>query len=427
MINRIVKPAARLMGTAWVPGDKSISHRALILSAIAVGESEITGLSDAADVRSTQRCLEGLGVSIDTVENKVVVHGKGRSGLSVPTKLLDAGNSGTTIRMLAGILAAQDFVSTIDGDASLRNRPMRRIIEPLGKMGARIESASQKPPLTIHGTALHAINYASPIASAQIKSCVLLAGLYAKGTSRVTEPAPSRDHTERMLNEFGVPVKYWPGGAELVGPANLHCCNIDVPGDISAAAYLLVAASLLPESGIEIQNVGINPLRRGIVDVLASMGASVLQRDAREVNNEPRATLIPTHGRLNGVSLGGAIIPQIIDEIPILAIAATQAKGTTTIRDASELRVKESDRITAVCENLRRMGAKASETKDGMIITGPTRLRGAEIESFGDHRIAMSFAVAGLIAEGETSIMDAECVTISFPNFFDLLESIRRD
>ncbi len=427
MANQTIKPIRCLKGSIAVPGDKSISHRALIFGAIAEGQSEISGLSSALDVGSTRKCLQELGISIDSSENTVVVQGKGSHGLQAPMRPLDAGNSGTTIRLLSGILAAQHFTSIIDGDASLRNRPMRRIIEPLESMGAQIDSHSYKAPLTIHGGPLRAIDYAMPIASAQVKSCVLLAGLYAQGITRVTWPAESRDHTERMLAEFGASAQCSSSSAGVKGPATLHGCMVDIPGDISAAAFFLVAACLMAESKIEIANVGINPLRTGILDALSSMGASILQNESKTVNNEPRATLVANPGALKATSLGGRMIPRIIDEIPVLAVAATQAEGTTIIRDAEELRVKETDRVAAICENLRRMGASVRETKDGMLIMGPVKLNGAEVDSYGDHRIAMSFAIAGLIAEGETLIKDTDCVDISFPGFFQLLESLRCD
>lgn len=427
MATKIIKPIHCLRGNVKLPGDKSISHRALILSALALGESSITGLSTAQDVMNTRKCLEELGVSIRDSASAIVVRGVGTSGFQKPAQPLDAGNSGTTIRLLAGALAAQNFTTTIDGDESLRKRPMRRIIEPLELMGASFESVSFKAPLTIHGGPLHAIDYASPVASAQVKSCILIAGLAAKGITRVTEPSPSRDHTERMLQEFGATVHYSEGMAAVKGPALLNATAIDVPADISAAAFFMIAACLLPESEIKISNVGINPTRTGILDAMSSMGAYFLPEEESESNREPRATLTAKHSKLYGAQLGGSLIPRIIDEIPIIAVAATQAEGKTIIRDAGELRVKESDRIATLAENLLRMGANVKETKDGLVIEGPTPLHGAEIDSHGDHRIAMSFSVAGLLAEGETLIKDSECVDTSFPGFFELLESITCD
>jgi 3-phosphoshikimate 1-carboxyvinyltransferase len=422
--HKVIKPVQSLQGNVLVPGDKSISHRSLILSAIAEGEAKIHGLSGAGDVLSTQGCLKALGVSIKKSGDSVIVKGKGKYGLKKPKKTLEAGNSGTTIRLLTGILAAQNFVSVIDGDDSLRNRPMRRIIEPLESMGAHIESNGYKAPMTIHGGSLHAIDYASTVASAQVKSCVLLAGLYAKGSTRVSEPATTRDHTERMLEVFGVKIRASQSVVCVQGPAELHALDIDVPGDLSAAAFFLVAACLLPNSQITIDNVGVNPTRIGILDALTAMGGRIDRTQISNLNNEPRCSLTAVSTRLSAANFGGSMIPTIIDEIPILAVAATQAEGNTVIRDAGELRVKESDRLAAVAHNLTAMGAQVKETKDGLIIHGPTPLQGAEIDSFGDHRIAMSFAIAGLLARGETIIKGSECVDISFPGFYELLEKV---
>ena len=427
MKNQLIKPARSVKGEVRLPGDKSISHRAFILSAMAEGESLITGHSSAEDVMHTRQCLQELGVRMEDQETGCVVHGVGLHGFTEPKRVLDVGNSGTTIRLLAGLLASQNFTATLDGDESLRKRPMRRIIEPLELMGAHIESESYKAPLTIHGGPLRAIDYASPVASAQVKSCILIAGLAAKGLTRVTEPAPSRDHTERMLEEFGARTHYTDGMSAVVGPAKLQATAIDVPADISAAAFFLVAACLLPDSRITLPNVGVNRTRTGVLDVFISMGASFDKELEEEKNREPRATLIAGTQKLDAARIGGTIIPRIIDEIPIIAVAATQASGTTIIRDASELRFKESDRLASMTENLKRMGANVRETKDGMVIDGPTKLKGAEIESFGDHRVAMAMAIAGLIAEGETLIKDVECVNTSFPGFFELLDNVRCD
>lgn len=424
MEKKSITPVRSIQGTVQMPGDKSISHRALILASLANGSCTLRGLSGAGDVLSTIDCLKGLGISITKRSGAVVVKGKGKYGYKKPKKALNAANSGTTIRLLSGVLAAQPFVCEIDGDESLRNRPMRRIIEPLESMGGHIESTGYKAPLKIFGGPLHAIDYASTVASAQVKSCVLLAGLYAKGSTRVSEPAPTRDHTERMLEVFGAKI----GGAQNVvcvqGPAELTPTDINVPGDISAAAFFLVAACLLPDSNITIENVGINPSRIGILDALTAMGGRVERTEVSNLNNEPRCTLTAVHSKLTAANFGGSMIPAIIDEIPILAIAATQAHGNTIIRDAGELRVKESDRLAAVAQNLLAMGAQIKETRDGLVISGPTPLHGAEIDSFGDHRIAMSFTIAGLLAAGETVIKGSECVTISFPGFFTSLENV---
>lgn len=416
-----------LSGEAFVPGDKSISHRALLLASIAEGESKIKGVSVSQDVQSTISCLRKLGVSIRRNKTNVTIQGKGREGLSQPKSVLNAANSGTTMRLMTGILSAQEFTSQIDGDESLRKRPMRRIIDPLEQMGAQIESHNYRAPLKIIGRRLRAIDYASPVASAQVKSAIILAGLYARGITRVTERSASRDHTERMLGEFGVKAQYSMGGAGVRGPAHLKACDIDIPKDISAAAFFLVAACLIPDSEIEIKNVGINPTRIGILDALSSMGARIKRINEQMINNEPRADLVAKFSSLHATTLQGSIIPNIIDEIPILSIAATQANGTTIVRDAKELRIKESDRIKAIANNLKKMNAKVKESKDGLLITGPTELSGATIDSYGDHRIAMSFAIAGLIAKGETVIQNPDCVEISFPDFFETINEIRND
>jgi 3-phosphoshikimate 1-carboxyvinyltransferase len=422
MSDRLIKPATSISGSISLPGDKSISHRALMFAGIAEGSSTITGLATAEDVQGTLKCLKNIGVEIRKQKNKVTVNSSGMYGLRASQKALDAGNSGTTIRLLSGILAAQNYISIIDGDESLRKRPMRRIIEPLETMGARIDSREYKAPLTIHGGPLRAIDYASPVASAQVKSCILLAGTFAKGLTRVTEPAPSRDHTERMLKHFGANIHHKDGMAGIKGPIQLKSAEINVPGDISAAAFFIVAGCLLPNSEVEFINVGVNQTRTGILDALAHMGAFIKQDDLLLLSNEPRARLVVKTTRLNAATFSGLLIPRIIDEIPILAVAATQAEGTTTFRDAGELRVKESDRIATIVENLKRMGANVRETKDGMVIQGPTALKGAEIDSYGDHRIAMSFSIAGLIADGETLIKNIDCVDTSFPEFFTILD-----
>lgn len=427
MAEKKIVSTRRLTGSIQVPGDKSISHRALLLAAIAEGDSEIHGLSAAQDVASTRKCLQDLGIIIESKAGITQVHGQGKYGLSEPSQPLDAGNSGTTIRLLTGILAAQKFTSVIDGDASLRTRPMGRIIEPLSRMGAKISAQAKKAPLSIQGTELKALQYESPIASAQVKSCILLAGLYASGMTIVKEPTLSRDHTERMLKEFGVCTTCATSGIGVNGPVKLNRSRIHVPGDISAAAFFLIAGSLVPNSEIEIRSVGVNPTRTGIVSALVAMGGDVQIRNQISLNNEPRADLLVRSRQFQALEIGGEMIPKIIDEIPILAVAASQARGTTIIRDAKELRVKETDRIRSVVNNLRLMGAQVEEFDDGLAVTGPTPLHGAILDSFHDHRIAMAFAVAALIAEGETLIQNSECVDISFPGFFELLASIRND
>lgn len=427
MANKVLHPIGSLHGTVELPGDKSISHRALILGSIADDTCRVTGLSTAADVQSTAACMRALGVKINKAKDGVIVHGVGMNGLQEPKKKLDAGNSGTTIRLLSGVLAAQHFTSKMTGDESLQKRPMRRIIEPLELMGAQIDSKDYKAPLTIRGATLRAIDFASPIASAQVKSCILLAGLFARGVTRVTEPYHSRDHTELMMDDMGANIRSSGAMAAVVGPTTLHACDIDVPADISAAAFFLVAGALLPDSELMMQNVGTNLSRTGILDALTSMGANFELTNQTTKNNEPRADITVRSSTLTATTLGGAMIPRIIDEIPILAVAATQANGVTTIKDAHELRVKESDRLSALAENLDKMGAKVREKDDGLVITGPTPLRGASINSYGDHRIAMAFSIAALIAEGETTIENAECVDVSFPTFYDILEAVSRD
>ncbi|MBN1466094.1 3-phosphoshikimate 1-carboxyvinyltransferase [candidate division KSB1 bacterium] len=427
MSDKKLHPVQSLQGTVRVPGDKSISHRALIVSAIADGACRVSGLSTALDVQSTAACLKALGVKINKAKDGVIVHGVGMHGLQPPRKALDAGNSGTTIRLLAGMLAAQNFTATITGDRSLRNRPMRRIIEPLELMGARIDSDDFKAPLTITGGPLRAIDFASPVASAQVKSCILLAGLFARGVTRVTEPYHSRDHTELMLQEMGANIHSSEALAAVIGPSELHARDIDVPGDISAAAFFLVAGALLPNSTLVMENIGVNLLRTGILTALTSMGVNYQINDQVELNREPRATIAVKSATFRATTLGGAMIPRIVDEIPILAIAATQAEGVTTIKDARELRVKESDRLAALAANLTKMGAKVREKEDGLIISGPTTLHGAELDSYNDHRIAMAFSIAALIADGETTIKNVDCVDISFPGFYDILESIIHD
>lgn len=423
-----IQPIKRWHGTYTVPGDKSISHRALMLGALAEGVTRITHLSLGKDVQSTSFCLLQLGVQIEQDGETVLVHGRGPKGLLTPKAILDAGNSGTTIRLLSGILAGHPFISTITGDDSLRKRPMKRIIEPLEKMGAKIESnPGFVAPLTIHGNQLHPIEYELPIPSAQVKSCILLAGLLAEGKTSVTEPAQSRDHTERMLPCFGVEVIKKGLTVEVKGRSTLRAIDIDVPGDISSAAFLMVAAVLLPEAKLTLLNIGMNPTRIGIIEVLRTMGCSIQEHNVQTLHHEPRADLIIESGTLSGTEIAGDLIPKIIDEIPILAIAATQARRKTVVRDAKELRVKETDRIAAVAKNLHAMGVNVEVFEDGFAIEGPQKLRGAVVDSFHDHRIAMAFAIAGLIAEGKTVVRGAECAEISYPNFYEIIKGINHE
>jgi 3-phosphoshikimate 1-carboxyvinyltransferase len=425
-MNQIVRQAARWRAVFRVPGDKSMSHRALLFGALADGPSTVTHLAPGKDVASTASCLEDLGVRIERAGRETaVVHGKGPSGLAAPVRPLDAGNSGTTIRLLTGILASRPFTSVVTGDGSLRRRPMRRIVEPLERMGARIEtSAGGTAPLTIRGSRLRAADLVLPVASAQLKSCILLAGLLAEGRTSVTEPALSRDHTERMLSGMGVRIRRDGLRLEIEGPQTPSPSDFDVPGDISSAAFPLVAAALIPDSELLIENVGVNPTRTGVLEVLRGMGCPIEELNPRTLHGEPRADLRIRTASLRGTEIAGDMIPKVIDEIPVLAVAASQASGRTVVRDAGELRVKETDRIAAIVKNLAAMGVRAETFEDGFAVEGPQRLRGAVIDSMEDHRIAMAFAVAGLLAEGRTRIEGTECADISYPGFFGLLSGI---
>ncbi len=417
-----------LRGEITVPGDKSISHRSIMLGALAEGDTRITHFLKSADCLSTIDCFRRMGISIREDENEIVVRGRGLYGLRAPDSILDAGNSGTTMRLLSGILSGQSFSATLTGDDSLTARPMKRIIEPLTLMGASIASKAGNgcAPLLIRPAALHSIHYHSPLASAQVKSCVLLAGLYTDGLTSVTEPAVSRDHTERMLRGFGASVTTDARTVSVSGRPSLQGMDIDVPGDISSAAYFIAAALLVPGSEILIRNTGINPTRSGILRVLESMGGDITIINSDLPGPEPTADLLVRSCPLRGTVIQGEIIPTLIDEIPILAVLASFADGDTIIRDAADLRAKESDRIETVTSNLRLMGADITPTEDGMIIRGGRGLHGASLNSFRDHRIAMSFAIAALAAEGETDIKDADCINISYPGFYKDLQSLLR-
>ncbi|HEX5705559.1 MAG TPA: 3-phosphoshikimate 1-carboxyvinyltransferase [Pyrinomonadaceae bacterium] len=433
----IIHPAKRIVGKLEMPGDKSISHRAAMIAALANGTSLIRNFSTSEDCAATLRCLEQLGVSIARKSDGLVIKGVGARGLRAPKEPLDCGNSGTTMRLLAGVLAGQDFETTLTGDESLRSRPMQRIIEPLGMMGAEIHSNDGRPPLTIRGrNPLRPIDYELLVSSAQVKSAILLAGLNARGQTKVTEQTPTRDHTERMLRWFGVTVeegdafKEGQTFAAVTGPASLTAREVLVPGDISSAAYFIAAAALLEGSLLETANVGLNPSRVAFLSVVKLSGLTVNFQDMREQCNEP-VGIVRVEGPLTTkestdtpLMINGERIAGLIDELPLLAVIGSQLVGGIEIRDARELRVKESDRIAATVAGLRAMNAEVEEFEDGLRVAGRTRLRGARIDSRGDHRIAMSFAVAGLLAEGETEIEDAECVSVSFPEFFELLESV---
>lgn len=418
-----------LKGTLTVPGDKSISHRAVMFGALAEGTTTIHGFLKGADCLSTIGCFQAMGIDIEEKEDTIYVHGKGLRGLQAPDGVLDVGNSGTTTRLISGILAGQNFTSELSGDASLNTRPMKRIIAPLSMMGADITSKNKDgcAPLLIHGRPLSAIHYDSPVASAQVKSCVLLAGLYADGETSVTEPALSRDHTERMLRSFGADIRTEGRTCTIIPPKTLHGQHIEVPGDISSAAFFIAAACITPDSDVLIQNVGINPTRAGILEVCRAMGADVSLENVREAGGEPVADIHARTSRLKGTVIEGDIIPTLIDELPVIALMACFAEGQTIIRDAHELRVKESDRIAIVSDNLQAMSADVIPTDDGFLINsrqGTLTLHGAGINCAMDHRIAMTFAVAGLNADGETVITDSDCVEVSYPDFFRQLEGL---
>lgn len=423
-----VRPARALRGVARVPGDKSISHRVAMIAAISEGTTRVANYSASGDCQSTLDCLSALGVVI-RAGAEVEIEGVGLNGLRPASSMLDAGNSGSTIRMLAGLLAGQPFETTITGDESLRSRPMRRIAVPLELMGASVSTTDGRAPLTIRGGNLKAIDYRMPIASAQVKTCALFAGLYADGVSSVVEPAPTRNHTELMLKEFGADVSVDGLRVAVTGRPRLTARDYTVAGDISSAAFLIAAALLLPDSDLTVQNVGVNSTRRAFIDLLRSWGADIELMDERRAHGEPVADLRVRSSSLRSDSssrvLAGDLIANLIDEIPILAVLGARVEGGLLIRDASELRVKESDRICAVVDNLRAMGADVTEYEDGLEITDPQRLKGARLDSRRDHRIAMAFAVAGLIAEGETVIDGHECAAVSFPAFFDTLDSLR--
>jgi 3-phosphoshikimate 1-carboxyvinyltransferase len=428
-----IRPAKFLTGGVALPGDKSISHRYAMLAALAEGSSELRHFSAAADCQSTLRCLSALGAQIKIEKDTVRIAGKGPRGLKESRRALDAGNSGTTMRLLSGILAGQEFTSKLTGDASLQKRPMKRVVGPLREMGADIRARDDNfAPLEIRGKRLRAIDYQMPVASAQVKSAVLLAGLFADGVTSVTEPARTRDHTELALEEFGAavekngrtvrvhPLAGTNGGGKLAARA------LDVPGDLSSAVFFIAAASLLAESNILIHNVGLNPTRTAILDVLAGMGASIHMVSLQSSHGEVAGDLAVKGASLKGGVIEGGQIPLVIDELPMLAALAPFTEEGIEIRDAAELRVKESDRIAALAENLRRMGAKVEERPDGLRVEGRKagKLRGAEIDPRGDHRIAMAFAVAALAAEGASVIRDADCAAVSFPAFFDELNRL---
>ncbi len=432
-----ITPARRLKGRVRIPGDKSISHRAAIIGALASGTSRIKNFSPSADCAATLSCLKRLGVSVQTEGKDLLVNSSG--GLSPPKVELYCGNSGSTMRMLTGVLAGQNFSSTLTGDASLLSRPMQRIIEPLERMGAKVKSRDGRPPLTVVGNeALRPIRYVLPVASAQVKSCVLLAGLHAEGRTEIIESrGKTRDHTERMLQWFGVPLRpeMIDGQAAVAisidRRARLSARDISIPGDISSAAFLIAAAALLPHSDLKIEDVGLNPTRTKFLSILHSFGLQIDVTEEREKCNEPLGK-ISVKGTRNGQMtqardwhlVQGGFVAEVIDELPLLAVVGTQLSGGIEIRDAGELRHKESDRIGATVKSLQAMGAEVEEFADGLRVSGATQLRGAKLDSFGDHRIAMAFTVAALLAEGDSELLGEECVGVSFPEFFSVLESV---
>ena len=424
-VSRRMRPARNIVGTVRPPGDKSISHRYALLAAVADGRTTIRNFSSAADCASTLGCLRELGVEIRTEGGAALIEGAGLAGLRVPRQTMDAGNSGSTIRMLSGILAGQSFTSSISGDESLRRRPMSRVMEPLRQMGAEISARDGNyAPLEIRGRPLRAIHYRPPVASAQVKTAVLLAGLSAEGATVVEEEVKTRDHTELALVEFGAQLTRARRSVRVEGRQRLRGGEFQVPGDISSAAFFLVAALLFPESNLLVENVGLNPTRAALLDFLTGLGANIRISRVDSSAGERVGDLHVSGGSLKGGRVGPELAPALIDELPVLAVLGTQTEEGLSISGAQELRVKESDRIATLAENLRRMGARVEERPDGMEVLGGQRLRGARLDSFGDHRIAMAFSVAALVAEGETLLDGADAAQVSFPAFYDVLDRV---
>jgi 3-phosphoshikimate 1-carboxyvinyltransferase len=424
-----IKPAKKIQGEIQVPGDKSISHRAALMGGMAQGETHISNFLPGEDCLSTLKCLKGLGVEWERQGTEVWIKGQGFQDWKEPEDVLDVGNSGTTLRLFLGVLAGSPFSITLSGDQSIRSRPMRRVTVPLQQMGAKIlgRQNGNYAPLTIHGGGLQGIDFESPVASAQVKSAMILAGLRAHGETTVAEPVLSRDHTERMLRGFGVPVISEGNTVRVKGGASLSGQRVSVPGDISSAAFFLVLGSLVSQGELVIQNVGVNPTRTGILEVLVQMGADIQVEELHEVCGEPRANLRVRPSELQGVEIQGDMIPRLIDEVPILAVAASFAKGETVIRDAAELRVKETDRIRTVVEGLRGLGSNIEELSDGLRIQGGTSLQGGNAKSYGDHRLAMSWTIAGLLSQKGVSIEGMDAAAVSFPNFLPLLKGLIRE
>jgi 3-phosphoshikimate 1-carboxyvinyltransferase len=421
-----IQPAASVRGDIVVPGDKSISHRSIMLGAIATGVTTVRGFLRGEDNMSTMHAFRAMGVDIADDGETIQITGMGLHGLKEPGDVLDCGNSGTTIRLITGLLSGQSFFSVVTGDQYLRKRPMKRVVEPLSLMGARIAGRNNGTlaPLAINGGSLKGISYKSPVSSAQIKSSIMLAALYAEGETNVTEPSLSRDHSERMFRHFGASVGTDGSGVTVRGGVELTAQEVTVPGDISSAAFFIVAALITPDSELLIKNVGVNPTRTGVIDILQAMGGDIQLVDPREVSGEPVADILVRSSRLKGTNISGSVVPRAIDEFPVISVAAARAEGVTTIRDARELRVKETDRITAMAVNLKKLGITVTETEDGMDITGSEQLLGAAVDSCGDHRIAMSMAIAALVASSAITLSDIGCVATSFPTFFPLLDKV---
>lgn len=424
-MHKQISPATSVSGAIQLPGDKSISHRYAMLASIAEGATKISNYSTGADCQSTLACMRALGADNQAKDGVVCIHGRGLDGLCAPSAALDAGNSGSTIRMLSGILAAQPFVTTIGGDESLSRRPMERIMKPLAQMGAHIEARDNKfPPLTIHGGKLHPIEYTLPVASAQVKSCVLIAGLYADGRTTVHEPVRTRDHTELALREFGADVEVDRLTITVTGRPRLQGRELRVPGDLSSAAFFLVAALIVPESALTIHGVGLNPTRSALLDFLAEMGAQIKILDVSSTGGEVIGDVLIRKSRIQGGVLEKARTAALIDEIPVLAVLGAASEQGLVVRDASELRVKETDRIATIAENFKRMGLKIELHQDGFRVPGKQQFHAAEIDSFGDHRIAMAFSIAALAADGPCTILGADAASVSFPEFFDTLHRV---
>lgn len=420
-----------LTGACTVPGDKSISHRSVIFGALADGQSHVRGFLDGGDCRATVAVMRALGVTIDEIlPTELIVHGRGLDGLQEPNQVLDCANSGTTIRLLTGLLAGQQFSSFLSGSEQIRRRPMGRVVQPLRGMGADImgRQGGNLAPLGIRPVRLRGMEYALPVASAQVKSCLLLAGLYAQGLTIIHEPGPARDHTERMLKAMAAPIEVYGRTVHIDRPrSTLKPLDITIPGDPSSAAFLLVAGAIIPDSRLMIQGVCVNPTRDGIMQALSEMGAQMVYHNQREEGGEPVADIEVSYSKLQAASFGGELIVTMIDELPALALAATQAHGKTIVRDAGELRVKETDRIATIVSELRKMGAKIEPLDDGFVVEGPTQLRGAPVESHGDHRLAMVLTIAGLAATGETSVYESEVTGDSFPGFEVMLQALGAD